>query len=289
MTNAQLSKLVNRHEPHAILDEIKEILLLIDKDFDLESIDVAYQSTINLFAGNYPGYQACNTEYHDLSHAIDTCLTMARLIHGATLCGESFNNRNIYLSLTSALLHDSGFIQEEDDLQGTGAQYTASHVQRSIDFMNVFAQNPKHTFTADELEASRAMLLCTDLAYTMDEVVYPSSEVELLSKLLGAADLMAQMADPNYLQKLLFLYNEFREAKIGNYASEIDLLRKTVGFYDLVALRLDPLNEMLDRYSRAHFSARWNIEENMYQRAIEKRRQYLLEIVNEPDPRVYLI
>jgi len=76
-----------------------------------------------------------------LRHTTDTFLAMARMIHGATLEGETFSERHINLGLIAALLHDSGYIQSESDLQGTGAKYTASHVQRSIDFLNYQVRN----------------------------------------------------------------------------------------------------------------------------------------------------
>jgi hypothetical protein len=124
----------------------------------------------------------------------------------------------------------------------------------------------------------------------MTTIIFPSAEVEFLSKMLGTADLLAQMADRMYLEKLLFLYREFKEAGVGGYEDELDLLRKTVEFYDLIAHRLEILLDGNDRFMISHFESRWQINENLYQKSIEQHRNYLKHILekSDSDPRDYL-
>jgi len=38
--------------------------------------------------------------------------------------------------LNAALFHDTGYIQEKSDDEGTGAKYTSIHVKRSIQFLD---------------------------------------------------------------------------------------------------------------------------------------------------------
>ena len=97
---------------------------------------------VKLFRGNYPGYQKCNTWYHDLKHTTDCLLAMARLLHGASLNGLPLPDRDVVLGLTAALFHDTGYIQAEDDLEGTGAKYTLVHVERSVAFMEKYFARP---------------------------------------------------------------------------------------------------------------------------------------------------
>ena len=134
------------------------------------------------------------------------------------------------------------------------------------------------------------MILCTDLAVDITAVEFPSVHYELLGKMLGAADLLAQMADRAYLEKLLFLYHEFREAQMGGYKSEVDLLRKTIGFYDYIAKRLKTTLDATDQYMKAHFVARWNVHEDPYQISIENQKNYLQKIMalQDSDPRKFL-
>jgi len=107
--------------------------------------------------------------------------------------------------------------------------------------------------------------------------------MEIIGKILSAADLLSQMSDRAYLEKLLFLYYEFKEAKVGDYESEVDLLRKTVGFYDIISQRFETTLNSTDRFMRLHFASRWNIHVNLYHEAIENQKKYLKQILEMPD------
>lgn len=277
----QLSDLVQMDSPKDVLKEVQIILHLISPDFDVAPVTSAFILTDNLYNGSYKGYQACNTEYHDLSHITGTFLTMARLFHGAVIDGESFTDRQIALGLIASLVHDTGYIQEEHDKEGTGSKYTINHVQRSMDFLE--AQGAEYGLSEEETHACRTMILCTDLDVDISTISFISAKIELLSKMLGTADLLAQMADRKYLEKLLFLYQELREAKVDVYDSEEDLLRKTVRFYDFMAQHLETTLDATDRFIESHMSRRWGIPVNLYQEAIEKHKNYLLQILAIPD------
>ena len=282
MSSWQLSNLVRMDSPEAVLDEAQVILGLISPDFNTAPVTSAFNAVLSLYEGKYPGYQACNTEYHDLRHTTDTFLAMARLIHGAVLDGEAFTDRHIVLGLIAVLLHDAGYIQEENDRKGTGAKHTTNHVQRSVDFLE--QHGTEYGLSDEEISAGQTMIHCTDLAADVTTVEFLSPSVELLGKILGAADLLAQMADRTYLEKLLFLYHEFREARVGGYEGEVDLLRKTLKFYNFIDQRLETMLDGTDRFMSSHFSSRWGIHENLYREAIERQKNYLQQILELPDP-----
>ncbi len=288
MTDTHLYSLIAMDSPEAVLAEVKLILNLIAPDFDDAPVAAAFTTIVNLFKGNYPGYRACNTEYHDLHHTTDTFLATARLIHGAVLDGETFIDRHISLGLIAALFHDAGYIQDKHDLEGTGAKYTLNHVQRSMDLLE--CTGVEFGLSKEENAMSRTMILCTDFAADIATIAFPSTKIELIGKILGAADLLAQMADRTYLEKLLFLYREFKEAGMGDYESELDLLRKTVGFYDFIAQRLKTTLDATDRFGSSHFASRWGINANLYHVAIENQRNYLKQIleIQDSDPRDHL-
>ena len=284
----QLYNLIPMDSPQAVLCEVIEMYDLILPDFDAAPVTSAFNTTVALYKGNFPGYRSCNTKYHDLRHTTDTFLAMARLIHGAILDGEIFTDRLIILGLITALLHDAGYIQKEHDKDGTGSKYTANHVQRSMDFLE--RHGSKLGLSHEEITEGRAIILCTDLAVDISTIVFTSAKVELLGKKLGSADLLAQMADRTYLEKLLFLYHEFKEGGIGDYIDEVDLLRKTLAFYDFMYQRLKTTLAETDRFMTPHFTSRWKIHANLYHVAIAKQRDYLkhiLEIKNS-DPRDHL-
>jgi hypothetical protein len=288
MDGRQLYDLVEMNSPEAVLDEVQIILKLIDPDFNITPVISAYISTTELYNGSYPGYRACNTEYHNLHHIIATFLAMTRLTHGAMLESGASTDREITLGLISALLHDAGYIQEEHDLEGTGSKHTANHVQRSMDF--ILKHGTELGLSDEEVVACQSMILCTDIGLDISTIEFPSAEVEFLSKMLGTADLLAQMADRAYLEKLLFLYHEFKEAKVGGYEDEVDLLRKVIDFYDFTTQRIKTALDATDQFMIPHLILRWQIQTNLYQESIERQKNYIRQIlkIEDSDPRDYL-
>lgn len=288
MDKTQLANLICMTSPQAVLDEVCLILRLISPDFGLVPITLSFTKTVDLYEGRYPGYQACNTGYHDLRHITDTLLAMARLIHGAILKGETISGRYIVLGLVAALFHDAGYIQEEWDTEGTGGKYTATHVRRSMDFLSHIG--PELGLSEGDITACRAMILYTDLAIDIATIDFPSAEAKLMGQLLGIADIWAQMSDRTYLEKLLYLFHEFEEAQVGDYKGEVELLHRTLGFYDYILQRLEVTLTMADRFLRAHFVSRWEVYENLYNKAIENQKAYLQQILTSPDsdPRNHL-
>ncbi len=282
MAYIQLSSLIDVYSPDAVFEEVRTILNLISPEFDTAPVADAFNVTIDLYNGDYPGYKECNTEYHDLRHVTDVFLAMERILHGAHLDGMRFTDRNIAIGLIAALLHDAGYIQEEWDNEGTGAKHTATHVRRSADFLKAYGDEAG--LSDDEIETGRSMIFCTDLALDISTIPFLSDEAELLGKMLCAADLLAQMADRTYLEKLLFLYYEFKECSLGGFESAVDLLQKTIGFYEFVAQRIEAVLSQNDHFIILHFASRWDIHRNLYHEAIENQKNYLNEIINIPDP-----
>jgi hypothetical protein len=127
------------------------------------------------------------------------------------------------------------------------------------------------------------MIHCTELSMDISSIMFPSHNIELLGKILGAADLLAQMADRTYLEKLLFLYYEFREGDVSSYEDEVDLLRKTVKFYNFIAQRLETMFDRTDRFMTSHFASRLDIHKNLYHEAIERQKNFLQQILEMPD------
>ena len=275
--DVQLSKLIDMENPHSVLDEVRTIVFMIFSEFDFEPVNRVFADVVKLFRGEYPGHRVCNTEYHDLKHTTDSMLAMIRLIHGAILQGETLPQENVSLGIISALLHDTGYIQTLDDDQGTGAKYTLVHIERSIEFThNYFTEKG---FSLADFENCRDILNCTGLNTKIKDIPFKSKEIELLGKMLGAADLLGQMADRTYLEKLLFLYHEFREGNVAGYSSETELLKKTLGFYDIAKKRFADELGSVNKYLVYHFRKRWNIDRELYQDAIEKNMNYLKHIL----------
>ena len=281
----QLSTLIDMDSPEAVHKEVLHALSLFIPESDKEAIYRIFRYTIDLYEGRLEEYKACNTDYHNLRHITDTYLAMARLLHGAQLSGENFSVQEIFLGLTGALMHDTGMIQEACDMEGTGAKYTQDHVKLSMDFVK------KHAATlhleSQEIIDLRDMILCTDLAVEIPAINFSSQKIELLGKMLGTADLIAQMADHTYLEKLLFLYHEFQEAEIGNFKDEVDFLHHTLHFFEISETRFKKTLDNTCTYMIPHFKARWGINENLYIISLENQRRFLKKIMTDKNKSVY--
>jgi hypothetical protein len=193
-----------------------------------------------------------------------------------------FSAEEINRILFSAMMHDTGYIQRESDPSGTGAQYTAIHIERSIDFItDYFRNNPNIEF---DLEAIAQILRCTGLNVRIDDIPFRSEKNRFLGLVLGTADLLGQMADRYYVEKLPILYNEFMEARIPGFASEFDLMKKTSGFYKMAMIRFKYELGGTNCFMKNHFQARWNIPVDLYAIAMERNMDYLTKVVESgPD------
>ena len=276
--HVDLYDLVNPEDSQEALQEVRYLMSLAGSGVSAAFLDQAFSDVRKLFRGQYSGYRASNTLYHDLTHTVAVYLALARLYHGALLCGERLGPRCMILGLTAALFHDVGLIQKEDDQQGTGAKHMIGHEERSVEFARAYLLDKG--FTARDADDCAAMIQCTDIVMPMPKGVFSCDEAALVGRLLGAADLLAQVADRMYLEKLLLLYREFQEAGIGGYDTELMLLEKTEGFYEtLVKKRIAEQFDGADRFFQPHFRERWNIDADLYARAVEKNLLYLKSVL----------
>ena len=265
-----------------VMGEIRNIILLIYEKFNFNQFEQVFGDILRLFNGHYPGYRRCNTFYHDLSHTMDCLLVTAKLIHGACLNGIVFTHRDVTLGLISALMHDTGYIQAVEDNTGTGAKYTVSHIERSIEFMKKYFHD--HAFPSEYLPICSDFLRCTGLDVKIAEIKFQSREHEILGQILGTADLIGQMANDNYLEKLPFLYDEFKEGGVPGYSDKFDLLKKTPAFWEMVKKRLVIELGHVDRYLRDYLRVLWGINQDLYRQAIDRNMERLQAFLAAPRP-----
>lgn len=273
----QLADLLDHRKPREVLSTVEGIYRQSFAKRGFTSISSAFALTGRLFAGRFPGYRSCNTEYHDYCHSLEVFSTSARLLDGAILIGMPISELDAADLLIAALVHDSGYIQEEGDREGTGAKHTRTHVTRSaafiVDKAAVFGLPPERAARIGRL------VLGTNLALPWDGLPFADAAERFVAAVLAAADLLGQMADRAYLEKLLFLYYEFREAGIEGYATAFDILKKTAAFYGSVKARLDgPLGEA-SGLARAHFAARFGTDRDLYREAIARQMAHLDSIL----------
>jgi len=281
MEKKQLSALVHADDPQAVFSEVNHILAQMPPGVDRQMVATAFETVVSLYRGTYTGYRACNTGYHTLHHATSTFLTMAQLLHGAHKDGVALSPADVQLGLITALFHDAGYIQEAHDTKGTGAKHTAHHVERSMDLLEKLAR--RHGLLGGEIDIARVMIKYTDISIDIDDLDIRDERADFLGRMLTAADLLAQLADRHYLEKLPHLYEEFREGQVGNYASKFDLIHSTLGFIAFCENYLERICPHHGRYLVRHFTIRWQTPANLYQQAIDGHKAYLKKILTLPE------
>lgn len=264
-------------EPVGALLEIKKIIEMMAEDFNFALLDQLHADLILLFSGQYPGYRASNTAYHDVFHTNAVALAMTRILHGFVLEGRRLSTWEITIGVFAAFFHDTGLIQEEDDQEGTGAKYTIGHEQRSINLMRRYLA--PRGFSPEDLDDCSQIIQCTILSKDPREIPFRTKETALLGKAMGSADLLAQMADRQYLEKLSSLYREFYEGGIPGYDSELEIINKTEEFFHTVAQRrLEVELDGVGASVKQHFRVRWGIDQDLYEAAICKNLAYLKQV-----------
>jgi len=237
------------------------------------------------FTGRYRDYQAVDAHYHDFEHTLQVTLCMARILHGRHFAGAQpvLPRRMVELGLTAILLHDTGYLKKHGDTDGTGAKYTVTHVSRSAEFAADLLE--KKGFTGKEIAAVQHMICCTGVDAMLKVIPFQSEAERITGLILGAADLVGQMAADDYIEKLPVLYAEFAEAAhhappksdfVNMFSSARDLLVKTPNFWEKY------VKPKLDRDlggSQRYLCQPWPAGPNFYMDKIEANMQRLRKVL----------
>jgi hypothetical protein len=137
-------------------------------------------------------------------------------------------------------------------------------------------------FPSKCLPICNKFLRCTGLDVKIAEIKFQSREHEILGKILGTADLIGQMANENYLEKLPLLYDEFKEGGVPGYNNAFDLLEKTPAFWEMVKERLALELGQVDLYLRDYSRVLWGINQDLYRQAIDRNIERLQSLLATP-------
>ncbi|MGA8864670.1 MAG: HD domain-containing protein [Gallionella sp.] len=280
-TSAEINNLFANSDPGAVWGKAGNFLARINPGYDQSPIKSVFDDVVSLFRGEYPGYSSIRTLYHDMSHTLDVFLCAVRLMHGVQLSGVHLRDDEITLVMMAALMHDIGYSQQEGEEGGTGAQYTRTHVIRGVDFMKKYVAASR--FPSTYAAALEPMMSGTDPALNFSEIEFPDERTRLMGQIVVTADLTGQMADRTYLEKLLFLYLEFKEAHFGNYQSMFDLLKQTNTFYGVTREKLDGVLGGIYRMLGLHFRDMMGVGNNYYLEAIGKNLIYLSSVIKHEE------
>jgi len=277
---------VTKAEP--VCREVCRIYKSVYPDAPTEALERAFVDLERLFFGRYPGYLACEAPYHDLQHTLDVTLAAARLLCGYELSHigrERLGRLGMLLGIICALFHDAGYIRREKDDCGHGAELTPQHVSRGRTFLHHYLPT---IGLGHATEICARLLHFTGYEMKVDEIAIADPRLRLIGKMMGSADLLAQMADRCYLEKCRDrLYAEFVASGMassdqpgGGYASGEELLSKTPLFFQHVMRdRLEG-----DFSGVYHYLERFFADgKNLYMEAIHKNQEHLEELLSQGD------
>lgn len=282
---AEISDLFKNDDPKIVWEKVSGIIRRMSPAYEFTLVQSVFEDVLRLFRGDYPGYGPIKTLYHDLPHTLEVLICGVRLMHGVHVSGDRLADDEITLIILAILMHDVGYVQRKGEESGTGAQHTQKHVERGIEFMRQYFL--EHRLSASIPVAVTAMILGTEHNRPFAQVCFSDDRSRMLGRIVATADITGQMADRIYLEKLLFLYLEFREAQFGSYQSMYDLLCQTNRFYEMTREKLDGALGGIYKKFEFHFKDTIGVGINYYLEAIEKNMAYLSKVVAQNEAELF--
>ena len=197
----------------------------------------AFWDVVDLYQGRWPDFQACQVGYHTLEHAMDVALASTRIIAGWNREHKSkFPPDMMEAVIVAAMFHDAGYIKEKGDDIGKGGKFTFRHVERGMRMARQYlvSRDWPHEFVEIVVSAIGLTEFHVPVRFSA-----PISEgaPRIAASTVATADLVAQIADIYYMERLPLLLDEFEEA----YAFEGEDRLKAMGIK-----RINSLKEMVD-------------------------------------------
>lgn len=245
-------------DPTAVAHEVQLIYLGLFPEGNRLIVPRAFGVVIDCFSGGNPNYLPIDALYHDVEHTLQGTLCFARLLRNRHLAGVEprLNGDQFELGLLAILLHDTGYLKRKGDTEGTGAKYTPIHVRRSAEFAAECLG--MKGFTREDVQAIQHMIQCTGIGAEPGKIPFRNDWERILGCALATADLLGQMAAPDYVDKLPILFEEFAEAARHNggenpaltqFKSAEELMQRTPDFWaKYVRPRLDDTLGGLHRF-----------------------------------------
>jgi len=244
-----------------------------------------------MYHGEYPGYRACDTTYHNLQHTLDVTLAMARLMDGHERSPQrvdALGARLFSVGIVTALFHDVGYLRREFDTRHkNGAEYTLKHVGRSARFLEGYLGKLGMVKLAP---VAAGIVHFTGYERSINTIRLPNPMFRMLGNMLGTADIIAQMSDRCYLEKCRDrLFPEYVEGGLAarnetddragvQFKSAEELVVRTPGFYRKAMDRLDHQLGGVYRYAETHFKGH-----NLYMETIERNIRFAIEVGKRRD------
>ncbi|MCF8151940.1 MAG: HD domain-containing protein [Burkholderiaceae bacterium] len=275
-TDSPFAALGNIRDTGEVEAQVREIVLAFAPGHDLSRVAESFSLLDRAFDGKLPGYQSLKTPYHNRSHTNEVVLCAARMLHGLQLAGQGLDSDHIDAALIGAMMHDVGYLMSDEEASGRGGQFTDTHVLRGVEFTRRHLPG----LSANVLDSTIKVILLTDHRKPSDWVSFDNLQQQRAAYATATADLIGQMANREYLERVLLLYLEFEEAQMGGFADLHDLLEKTRAFYRMIKGRLDQDLNGLSANLALHFNQAQGSNRNFYTESIDRNLDYLDRVVS---------
>ena len=278
-------------DPDSVCAAVLEIFQGRYPNEDCRLITRLYADFGALYRGEFDGFCACDTSYHDIQHVLDVSLAMARLVDGYEInhTEDPLGVEMAIMGVALALFHDAGYVRRvsETDIKH-GAVFTRIHVSRSGEFMaEYFPRIGKQSW----VQSCEKLVHFTGYECQPEDIAVTDSKERIIGMLTGTADIMAQMADVAYLEKCRDrLFQEFEIGGVTKqfsadgveyvvYGSPEELLLKTPAFIEhTIAVRLEDHFNGFYHQVAAHFNGH-----NPYMASLKKNCDHLKALIAQND------
>ena len=185
---------IDTRNPRLVEAEIRAAYLAMFPDACKQFVPTIFQWAIACFEGKYKDYQPIDAHYHDLEHTLQGALCMSQLLWNRhdTNAEPRLTRRIFELGMLAILTHDTGYLKKHGDTEGTGAKYTLTHVDRSIQFAGELMV--AHDYPVEDILAVQNMIRCTGVNVKLDTIQFQNPLERVIGFSLGTADLLGQMA-----------------------------------------------------------------------------------------------
>lgn len=245
-----------------------------------------------LYAGHWPSHEACGVTYHNFTHSLDVCLAAARMLSGWNKVeqAQALDEKCFQLGMAAALFHDSGYIKNKGDHDGAGGKFTLVHVERSIEIAREYLTRKQ--WSQEDIDAVSRIISITDYSLPSNlSELFPETSLNIMARMVATADLVAQMADTYYVQRIDDLFAEFKEvyefenseslSRKGTriYKSVQEIKDGTINFYEKFVLPTLTKFGRMDRYLADFFADgrnpyQENITANLSEHLMDVRSQW---------------
>lgn len=254
------------------------------ENYDSGLLQQGIDDLVQVYQGREPGFLRCDTPYHDLRHALETGLTVARLYEAhakspASNGDDEIDGGHALLGVLLAFFHDVGLLRRENEAHLPGAVFTPIHEERGVEFMRQYLSKTALASLAEKAE----LIMPTKLVYKIPDTWSPLDRK--MASMVASADMLCQLADCCYLEKCWdFLYQEFCTFGVAGtpgstYPDRETLMAKSPGFYtNVVVPRLE--KEFRGLY---HLMEDYYCGTDPYRESIRRNFDYLAEVLSNDD------